>query len=151
VHRRPDIEAHLRIWVAGIVASTDGPAGLRPDNVAMRQTVLIVDDNTAFRASARALLEADGYVVIGDAADGAGAVIQAERLRPDIVLLDIQLPDEDGFSVADRLAAGSDPPVVVLVSGRPVETYAARLATTTALGFLAKDELVDGGLAALIG
>ncbi len=117
----------------------------------MRQTVLIVDDSSAFRASARALLEADGYAVIGDAVDGGDAVAQATRLRPQVVLLDIQLPDEDGFSVADRLAGLPDPPVVVLVSGRPVETYAGRLAVTTARGFVAKDELFDGALASLLG
>jgi DNA-binding NarL/FixJ family response regulator len=117
----------------------------------MRQTVLIVDDSSAFRASARALLEADGYAVIGDAGDGRDAVAQAVRLRPDVVLLDIQLPDEDGFSVASRLARLPEPPIVVLVSGRPMATYAGRLADTTARGFLAKDELIDGGLAALIG
>ena len=72
----------------------------------MRQTVLIVDDHGDFRAAARELLEADGYEVIGEAADGAGALQQVEELRPAIVLLDIQLPDSDGFEVAARLASG---------------------------------------------
>ena len=71
----------------------------------MPSTVLIVDDHAAFRASARALLEADGFVVVGEAADDREALDQARVLRPDVVLLDIQLPDADGFTVADRLAA----------------------------------------------
>ena len=74
----------------------------------MRPTVLIVDDHEAFRQSASALLEAEGFHVIGKAADGPDAVEQAERLRPDVVLLDIQLPGIDGFAVAERLAALPD-------------------------------------------
>jgi CheY-like chemotaxis protein len=117
----------------------------------MRRTVLIVDDSSAFRASARAMLEADGYAVIGDAVDGLDAVAQVMRLRPDVVLLDIQLPDEDGFAVAKRLGRLAQPPVIVLVSGRPIETYAGRLADTTARAFLTKEKLFDGALDSLIG
>ena len=71
----------------------------------MRRTVLIVDDHEAFRQSASALLEAEGFDVVGQAADGPEAIAEAERLRPEVVLLDIQLPDLDGFAVAERLAA----------------------------------------------
>lgn len=74
----------------------------------VRPTVLIVDDHHAFRESARALLDAEGFAVVGDAADGAGALAAVARLRPDVVLLDVQLPDVDGFAVADRLAADPD-------------------------------------------
>ena len=84
----------------------------------MRQTVLIVDDHGDFRAAARELLEADGYEVIGEAADGAGALHKVDELRPAIVLLDIQLPDSDGFEVAARLASRPSPPIVVLISSR---------------------------------
>ena len=66
--------------------------------------MLIVDDHADFRASARALLEAEGFEVIGEAADGREAIAEVRRLRPDVVLLDIQLPDQDGFAVAERLA-----------------------------------------------
>ena len=79
--------------------------------------MLIVDDHDGFRASARALLEAEGFAVVGDAADGAGAVAAAERLRPDVVLLDVQLPDVDGFAVAERLAGR---PQAARPSGRRV-------------------------------
>jgi CheY-like chemotaxis protein len=76
----------------------------------MRPTVQIVDDHAAFRASARALLQAEGFDVIGEATDGAAAVAAVAALRPQIVLLDIQLPDLDGLPVAEQLAAAPDPP-----------------------------------------
>src|SRR5258708_16780591 len=80
------------------------------DDWSVRPTVLIVDDHDGFRESARALLEAEGFAVVGDAADGAAAVAAVERLRPDVGLLDVQLPDVDGFAGARRLAAGPRPP-----------------------------------------
>jgi DNA-binding NarL/FixJ family response regulator len=79
------------------------PGGGVCDDRGVRPTVLIVDDHDGFRESARALLEAEGFAVVGDAADGAAAVAAAGRLRPDMVLLDVQLPDVDGFAVAGRL------------------------------------------------
>jgi DNA-binding NarL/FixJ family response regulator len=79
-------------------------------------TVLIVDDHEGFRQVARALLEADGIEVVGEAADGESAITEAERLRPQLVLLDVQLPGIDGFEVAARLGEASDPPAVVLTS-----------------------------------
>ena len=84
----------------------------------MTARVLIVDDHAPFRARARALLEADGFEVVGEAADGEAAVAAAQRLRPDVVLLDVQLPGIDGFAVAERLAAEAEPPAVVLISSR---------------------------------
>ena len=117
----------------------------------MRPTVLIVDDHAAFRASAAALLEADGFEVVGGAADGAGALAETERLRPGIVLLDIQLPGEDGFAVAERLSAVPDPPRVVLISSRDARSYGPRLGSAPALGFIAKRQLSGQALAALVG
>ena len=76
----------------------------------MALSVLIVDDHPSFRASARVLLEAEGFDVIGEAADGASGIAEAKRLRPDLVLLDVQLPDIDGFDVASRLTNGPGPP-----------------------------------------
>ena len=78
----------------------------------VRVTVLIVDDFAAFRRSARALLEDDGFDVVGEAADGRTALAEVERLRPAVVLLDVQLPDEDGFEIAARMVSRPDPPVV---------------------------------------
>ena len=117
----------------------------------MRTTVLIVDDHADFRRSASALLDAEGFDVIGDAADGDAALDAVERLRPEVVLLDIQLPGLDGFAVAERLAATDDPPRVVLISSRDAAAFGPRLEQAPALGFLAKRELSGASLAALVG
>lgn len=116
----------------------------------MRPTVLIVDDHEAFRASAAALLEAEGFTVVGEAADGEAAIAQTERLRPEIVLLDIQLPGRDGFAVAERLGAVPDPPRVVLISSREASAYGPRLPVASARGFITKRELSGRALAALV-
>jgi DNA-binding NarL/FixJ family response regulator len=116
----------------------------------MRRTVLIVDDHEAFRESAAALLEAEGFEVIGQAADGPEAVAQAERLRPEVVLLDIQLPDVDGFAVAERLAALREAPRVVLISSREATAYGPRLGAAAARGFITKRELSGRAIAALV-
>jgi DNA-binding NarL/FixJ family response regulator len=117
----------------------------------VRPTVLIVDDHDGFRESARALLEAEGFAVVGGAADGASALAAVQRLRPEVVLLDVQLPDLDGFAVAEQLAAVPDPPRVVLISSRDAAAYGPRLDAAPACGFLAKRELSGASLAALAG
>jgi DNA-binding NarL/FixJ family response regulator len=117
----------------------------------MRPTVLIVDDHAAFRASARALLQAEGFDVIGEATDGAEAVAAVVALRPEIVLLDIQLPDLDGLAVAEQLAEVPDPPAVVLISSRDATAYGPRLQATPARGFIPKSGLSGEALAALTG
>jgi CheY-like chemotaxis protein len=128
---------------------------LRPetcDDRRVRPTVLVVDDNPEFRAAARALLEAEGFAVAGEAGDGAAALAAAARLRPAIVLLDVGLPDLDGFAVAERLAAElAPPPAVVLISSRDAGAYGPRLATAAALGFIAKRDLSGASLAGVIG
>jgi DNA-binding NarL/FixJ family response regulator len=115
------------------------------------RSVLIVDDHASFRSAARMLLEGAGFEVVGESADAAGAVAAAVRLRPAIVLLDIGLPDGDGFEVAERLARGDDPPAVILVSSREVAWYRRRLAESPARGFIAKGELSAGAIEALVG
>jgi len=117
----------------------------------MRVTVLIVDDHEAFRESASALLEAEGFSVVGGVADGGGAVAAVERLRPAVVLVDVQLPDVDGFEVAERLALLPDPPAVVLISSREAAAYGRRLEAAPSRGFIAKRELSGAALAALVG
>ena len=121
------------------------------DHQDVRTTVLIVDDHDDFRRSAAALLNAEGFDVVGDVADGAAAAEAVERLQPDVVLLDVQLPDVDGFAVAERLAQSPDPPQVVLISSREAAAYGARVHNAHALGFLAKRELSGAALAALVG
>jgi DNA-binding NarL/FixJ family response regulator len=120
------------------------------DDDSVRPTVLIVDDHEGFRTSARALLEADGFDVVGESADGGGALRAVSELRPQVVLLDIQLPDMDGFAVAARLAETSDPPAVVLISSRDAAAYGPRLRATPSRGFIPKSELSGKTLADLI-
>lgn len=117
----------------------------------MRPTVLIVDDHDEFRASASALLEAEGFAVVGAVSDAAAALIAVARLKPDVALVDVQLPDLDGFAVAERLAGVAQPPRVVLISSRDASVYAARLKGAPACGFLAKRELSGASLAGLVG
>ena len=114
------------------------------------ETILIVDDHKGFRASARALLEAEGFEVVGEAADGPEAIEAVAILRPRVVLLDIQLPGIDGFAVAERLAQLSRPPAVVLVSTRDEDAYRERLSEAPALGFVNKSDFSGRALAALI-
>jgi DNA-binding NarL/FixJ family response regulator len=113
--------------------------------------VLIVDDHAAFRAWARVLLERAGYAVVGEAADGARALRAARRTRPELVLLDVQLPDTDGFALARRLCAERWSPAVVLTSTRDASDYGERLERSCALGFLAKDEVSPEALGRLLG
>jgi CheY-like chemotaxis protein len=115
----------------------------------MVKRVLIVDDHEPFRAIARELLEAAGYVVSGEAADGAEALAAVAAQAPDVVLLDVQLPDRDGFSVATALT-GDGGPVVVLVSTREAEDYGRRIAACGACGFIAKGRLSAATFAALV-
>ena len=116
----------------------------------MRPTVLIVDDHAEFRASAAELLAAEGFDVIGAASDAARAVELALSLRPQIVLLDVQLPDRDGFAVAARLAEEAQPPQVVLISGRESAAYGRRVASAPVRGFIAKRDLTGAAVAALV-
>jgi DNA-binding NarL/FixJ family response regulator len=116
----------------------------------MAVTVLIVDDHALFRKWARVLLEQAGYAVLGDAADGASAIEEASRTRPEVVLLDIRLPDIDGFEVAERLIAQPSPPIVVLISTADASDYGERISRSRALGFLTKDELTAESLATLL-
>ena len=116
----------------------------------MARGVLIVDDHAGFRASARALLEAAGHHVVGEAGGAAAALEAAQRLRPALVLLDVQLPDGDGFDVASALAQLPEPPLVVLVSVRDRASYRRRLPGSPARGFIAKDRLTPAAVAALL-
>jgi DNA-binding NarL/FixJ family response regulator len=114
-------------------------------------SVLIVDDHDTFRVLARAVLEASGYTVAGEAADGESALRTAAEVDPDIVLLDIQLPDIDGFAVAERLAQLPSAPAVVLVSTRDEDAYRERLSEAPARGFVNKSDFSGRTLAALVG
>jgi DNA-binding NarL/FixJ family response regulator len=129
----------------------EGPGPCEHRGVRAHRTVLIVDDHAGFRGAARALLEAAGFEVVGEAGNGMEALQASAVLRPDIVLLDIQLDEVDGFDVADRLATDADPPAVVLVSSRDAVAYGPRLARTPARGFIPKSGLSGEALTALVG
>ena len=113
-------------------------------------SIVIIDDNTGFRLQARALLQADGFDVVGEAEDGITGLEIARRLLPDLVLLDIGLPDIEGFEVAQALAVDGPPPLVVLTSSREAAAYGPRLADSRALGFIPKDELSGAAIRALV-
>ena len=117
---------------------------------AMPRTVLIVDDHEGFRRLARRMLEADGYTVVGEAEDGQSAIKAARELLPDLVLLDVQLPDADGFDVADQLAGEDHAPPVVLTSTRDAADYARRVERSAARGFVTKTDLSGAAIAALL-
>jgi DNA-binding NarL/FixJ family response regulator len=114
------------------------------------RTLLIVDDHVGFRQMARRLLEASGFDVVGEACDGLTAVEAASRLRPRVVLVDVQLPDLDGFEVAVRLARLEPAPAVVLTSSRDAVSLRRRLESSPVRGFIPKDELTGAVLAKLV-
>ena len=117
----------------------------------MPPTVVIVDDHPSFRASARAILEAEGFEVVGEAASGAGAISVAGELHPDVLLLDVQLPDMTGFDVCDALCSmNGHRPAVVLVSSREAADYGELIGGCGACGFVAKDELSGEAVSALL-
>jgi DNA-binding NarL/FixJ family response regulator len=113
-------------------------------------TVLIVDDHPSFRSSARALLEAEGYSVVGEAENGTEGIAAALELRPEIVLLDVQLPDIDGFEVASRLTKDASAPAVVLISSRDGSDFGHLVRDSGARGFIPKAELSGDAIAALV-
>jgi DNA-binding NarL/FixJ family response regulator len=113
-------------------------------------SVLVVDDHAGFRASARRMLESEGYRVIGEAVDGESALSLVGELHPELVLLDVYLPGIDGFEVASRLAELDDPPAVVLVSSRERTDVEPFVPGSGARGFLPKDELSREALERLV-
>jgi DNA-binding NarL/FixJ family response regulator len=116
----------------------------------MPHSVLIVDDHAGFRLSARRILEADGYEIVGEAGNGRAAIDLARQLRPDIVLLDVNLPDVDGFEVARALATQPSAPAIVLTSSHDREDFGDSLASSHAAGFVPKGDLCGAAVAALV-
>lgn len=117
----------------------------------MGATLLIVDDHAAFRGVARTIAERAGFTVVGESADAATALADAERLRPDALLVDVMLPDGDGFRLAESLALWAVPPRILLTSSRDAESYRHRLANAAVDGFVEKRRLTPARLAAILG
>jgi DNA-binding NarL/FixJ family response regulator len=113
-------------------------------------SVLIVDDHPSFRATARTLLESEGYDVVGEAEDGESALAAVASLRPALVLLDVQLPDMDGFEVAARLRENGEASTIVLTSSRDSCEFGSLVEASGARGFIPKSELSGAALAALL-
>jgi len=118
---------------------------------AMTPTLVIIDDHAGFRAFAKALFEAEGYNVVGEAADGASGADLVCRLLPDVVLLDVVLPDVDGFAVSERIADNAPGCAVVLTSTRSAMSYGGRVSASPALGFVGKSELSGSAVSRLTG
>jgi DNA-binding NarL/FixJ family response regulator len=116
----------------------------------MGRTVLIVDDHPAFRSAVRALLEDAGFDVVGEAADGESALASVTELRPEMVLLDVQLPDLDGFEVAAQITGNEGGPTVVLTSSRDWSDSRELLARSGASGFVPKDQLSGATIGELL-
>jgi DNA-binding NarL/FixJ family response regulator len=123
---------------------------VRPDDPGMRKTVVVVDDHPGFRELARAFLAAAGYEVLADVPDGRSALDAVDRLRPEVVVLDVRLPDIDGFEIARRLASRPDAPAVVLVSSREEADYGAAVARSGARAFITKSKLSRAALEAAL-
>jgi DNA-binding NarL/FixJ family response regulator len=123
----------------------------------MGRTVLIVDDHPSFRASARRMLECAGYEVVGEAADGAEALRAARELHPEVILLDVRLPDLDGFAVCTRITGATarngrpGDPEVILISSREVEDWGAVVTDCGARGFIPKAKLSTTAMEELLG
>lgn len=120
------------------------------ERVRPARRVLVVDDHASFRSCARAVLESEGFEVVGEAADGESAVALAAELQPELVLLDVQLPDIDGFEVAARLRERDPALPIVLVSSRDEAAYGTRVAASGAVGFVAKADLSGAALERLL-
>jgi two-component system nitrate/nitrite response regulator NarL len=114
------------------------------------RSILVVDDYGPFRLVVREMLERDGFRVVGEASDAIGAIDAVRTLRPDVVLLDVYLPGEDGFTLCERLQGLATVPDVVLTSSHDVASFRRRLRASAARGFISKADLTSAALVALL-
>jgi DNA-binding NarL/FixJ family response regulator len=148
--RVPGVSAFAGANPEGVVSRTHEGRPMQ-DNRGVPTSVLIVDDHPSFRLSARRMLaEEEGFEVVGEAADGAGALVAVRDLDPDVVILDVQLPDLDGFEVAERLRGAGARGAIVLTSTRESSDFGAEIAASPVQGFVTKGELSGATIAALI-
>jgi DNA-binding NarL/FixJ family response regulator len=128
-------------FVTPIRADPDDETGGPRHTAHVPLNLVIVDDHADFRGVARTILEGPWLDVVGEAFDARDAVEMCASLRPDVVLVDVHLPDADGFELA-RLLADLDPsPDVVLTSSRPLADLRSRLGRAPTRGFLTKSDL----------
>ena len=126
---------------------------VKPDNLELAdeqrsaRRIVVVDDHAIFRNCARELLTEEGFEIVGEAGDGAAALALVPELAPELVLLDVQLPDLNGFDVASRLLARDPELKIVLVSSRDRSAYGSAIEASGALGFISKADLSGGALA----
>ena len=113
-------------------------------------TLMIVDDHRSFRDAARRVLESAGFEIIGEAVDGESALDAIPALRPDIVLLDVQLPGIDGFAVAARLTERGDAPLIVMTSSRDGADFGPLVEESGARGFIPKADLSGPAICAVL-
>jgi DNA-binding NarL/FixJ family response regulator len=111
-------------------------------------SVVVVDDHAGFRRAARAFLELEGFDVVGEAEDGSSALAVTREFRPQLVLLDVALPDASGFDLVRQLTA--DRSKVILTSSREHRDLGRRVRESGALGFIPKDQLSGAALRALL-
>jgi DNA-binding NarL/FixJ family response regulator len=116
----------------------------------MAMTLYIVDDHRSFRDAARRVLEAAGFDVVGEAEDAESALAAIKRLRPDVVLLDVQLPGMDGFELASRLTANGDAPAIVMTSSREGTEFGPLVSDSGARGFIHKADLSGAAIDELV-
>jgi two-component system response regulator EvgA len=114
------------------------------------RSVLIVDDHAPFRVVMRRLLEGDEFRVVGEAGDGPDALAAVRALVPDVVLLDVNLPGDDGFAICERLQELPAAPAVVLTSSHDLSSFRRRLRTSLALGFISKRDITPAALVSLL-
>lgn len=120
------------------------------DHLGVMPTILIVDDHSTFRTTARALLEADGFEVVGEEAGGLAGVDAARELHPDVVLVDVRLPDLDGFSVSEQITLRAGAPAVIVTSSSDDPLYPERAVRSGARGFVAKHDVSGPSLEKLL-
>ena len=111
---------------------------------------MIVDDHPSFLAAARSLLAEDGFEIVGVATDGESAVRETLRVAPEIVLLDVSLPDMDGFEVAARLRGAGASSTIVFTSSRDATDFGSLIAESGGAGFIAKADLSGEALRAVV-
>jgi CheY-like chemotaxis protein len=145
------VSSGLSLTFRKIRETQDVPPRYLCNDLQVSATVLVVDDHPSFRRFASRLLQAAGFSVVDEAEDGASALAAVRRLRPDVVLLDVLLPDTTGFEVAEALAADPGGPVVVLTSSRELADLGGSVERSSARGFISKKDLTASAVAALVG